>query len=438
MRHRNRPSGQDLLFKGAGHRAVRSQHIAEAGGDEGGFVAGFEIEALDVDLGQPLGSAHHVGGVHRLVGRDHDEFIGAGLRGNFGQVAGAKHIHPDGFEGVGLHERYMLVGRGMVNEVGLHRSDKRPDALLTAHIGDHVLEAHLLMVFATLQLLFKFGEILLQFKQGRFGLVDQHYPPWIKIEQLPRKLVANAACRPGDQHRLAKGAPQHLLVVKSDGFALKQILDVEVLYLFHVQLTIDPAIDGRHALDIRIEADEPVVDLRLLLLRNVGHGQNNLRNVPFGQKHVGHVVRAVNLNTLHRLAYLARHIVHEPHHPVGRFLRARKGMHHADALLAGAVNQHVHLFALVGRGDAVVGQLDRHPEEEQEEEGQRVKDEQHRIGDQELIYSSRNRHGVADVAKQLQSIIGACEQHQSDGNGLHDADEVELAGVADQPLVRRG
>ena len=113
-------------------------------------------------------------------------------------------------------------------------------------------------------------------------------------------------------------------------------------------------------------------------------------------------------------------------------------MHQADAILPGAIDQHIHLFGLVGCGDAVIGQFDRQPEEEQEEEGQRKKDEQYRVGDQEVIDGPRYRNGMANIAKQLQSIIGACQQHQSDGNGLHDADQVELAGMADQPYVRGG
>ena len=76
--HRHGASALDLLAEEWYHRAVAAQHVAKAGGDELRVLAhllGIEEERLAVDLGQALGAAHDVAGVHSLVGRYHDKLI---------------------------------------------------------------------------------------------------------------------------------------------------------------------------------------------------------------------------------------------------------------------------------------------------------------------------------------------------------------------------
>ena len=67
---RDRAAARDLLAEERYDAAVRSEHVAEAHGDE---AAAAVLKALHHHLGDALGDAHHAGRPHGLVGRDQHE-----------------------------------------------------------------------------------------------------------------------------------------------------------------------------------------------------------------------------------------------------------------------------------------------------------------------------------------------------------------------------
>ena len=76
------------------------------------------VEALDDHLAEPLAGAHHVGGVHGLVRGDEHEALAAVDHGGVGGLIGAQGVVLDGLAGAVLHQRHMLVGGCMVDNVG--------------------------------------------------------------------------------------------------------------------------------------------------------------------------------------------------------------------------------------------------------------------------------------------------------------------------------
>jgi hypothetical protein len=67
-------------------------------------------------LGDPLGGPHDVGRPHGLIGGDHDEVRDPVLGGGYGQVVCAEDVVLDGLEDVRLHQRDVLVGRGVIDD----------------------------------------------------------------------------------------------------------------------------------------------------------------------------------------------------------------------------------------------------------------------------------------------------------------------------------
>ncbi len=147
MGDRNRTALLNLLLEDRDDGTVGAQDVAEADGDELGF-SGFEdaagavlvcifhalvgenlrhlvglaglnlcVETLDDHLAEALGSPHDVGRVDSLVGTDEDEAAGPVDHGRVGGLVGAQGVVLDRFAGRILHERHVLVGGRVVDDV---------------------------------------------------------------------------------------------------------------------------------------------------------------------------------------------------------------------------------------------------------------------------------------------------------------------------------
>ncbi len=75
------------------------------------------LQRLQHQLGQALGRAHDVGGIHRLVGRDQHEGLHPGLERSLGRVPGADDVVVDALDHVVLDDRHVLVGGGVIHRL---------------------------------------------------------------------------------------------------------------------------------------------------------------------------------------------------------------------------------------------------------------------------------------------------------------------------------
>ena len=80
---------------------------------------------LHDQLGDPLARTHHARRVDGLVGRDQDEALHPVVAGHLGDDPRADDVVLDRLAGIRLHQRHVLVGGGMEDEVrpvlGKHR-----------------------------------------------------------------------------------------------------------------------------------------------------------------------------------------------------------------------------------------------------------------------------------------------------------------------------
>ncbi len=150
----------DLTLEEGDHAAIGAEDVAEPdGGEAGGVGVGGERagadggvgEALDHELAHALGGAHDVGRVDGLVGRHQDKPLDAVRGVRDGGLVGAEDVVLDGLLRVVLHQRHMLVGRRVEDDVGAVAREGARELVLVAHASDHdrevdrrILPGHLL------------------------------------------------------------------------------------------------------------------------------------------------------------------------------------------------------------------------------------------------------------------------------------------------------
>ena len=149
VRYRDGAALFNLLPENRNNRTVGAQDVAKAHGDELGLhaaedfaaavrvgvlfpdvgkelrevggLAGLDlgVEGLDDHLADALAGAHDVGGVHGLVGGDQDKALTAVHHGGVGRLVGADGVVLNGLTGAVLHEGDVLVGGGVIDDLGM-------------------------------------------------------------------------------------------------------------------------------------------------------------------------------------------------------------------------------------------------------------------------------------------------------------------------------
>jgi hypothetical protein len=141
VRDRQRlPRGQ-LPLEQRDHAPVAAQHVAEAHGAEVGARVGQRGPPEDDLLGHALGGAHHAGRMHRLVGADQHELLGPEARRHLGHAQRAQDVVPRRLDHVLLHQRHVLVGGRVEDEVGAAAGEDALHPPLVGHVGHHRLDA---------------------------------------------------------------------------------------------------------------------------------------------------------------------------------------------------------------------------------------------------------------------------------------------------------
>src|SRR6185437_5788968 len=115
VRDCHRAAFANLLFEDRDHAAVAAQHIAETHRHE--TSTALMVKSENNHFRQPLGYAHHVGGLYGFVGRDHDKIFCAILLSHQGYVIGAEDIVGDRLEAIALHHGNVFVGSGVEHRV---------------------------------------------------------------------------------------------------------------------------------------------------------------------------------------------------------------------------------------------------------------------------------------------------------------------------------
>ena len=217
--HRDRSAARDLLGELGNHTAGAAQHIAKAHHFHLRAAVAGAVQCLARHLGKALGGAHHVGGVHRLVGGDENEAFGAMLLRRRRHPQGAEHIVARGLPGVGhFHQRHMLVSGGVEDQLRLPAEEDFLDAQRVLDVtckGDD------------LDIRSMDAEPLFDGVEREFAGLEQQQARGGEARELATQLAADGAASTGDEHGFASDHALEVRRVDLHRVAPEQVLDLD-------------------------------------------------------------------------------------------------------------------------------------------------------------------------------------------------------------------
>ncbi len=244
-----------------------------------------------------------------------------------------------------LHQRHMLVGRCVVDQVRPGRAEHMFDHIHMFDIPDQGLD---------LQPGVELPELPVDFKQRGFGVVQQDHALRCKRGNLAAQLRSNGAAGPGHQHGLARHAFQDGAGIEIDRVAPQQILNLEVAHFLDADLAGKGILEQRHRIKLYVQAITARHDaleqsrcrrrngkqdeVNLVLADTIRH----LRNIP------------QHRNAMDIAALLNEVLIHKTHHM--HLLPHKPAIHHAQHRLAQIPRPHnqrathlggIHLAGLV-------------------------------------------------------------------------------------------
>ena len=201
----------------------------------------------------------------------------------------------------------MLVGGGVVDEVGMIKFEDLLHAGLVLDVGDDEGHAVELVVIGVLQL-------KLQVVHGAFGLVEHNDLSGLVAHQLTADFAADGAGGAGDKHHLVDHLAHNVDVVHLDGLALKQVFNLDVLNLVGREASVEPQTHVGRGLDREAQVEGAVGDGLLVKYADGGDGDDELAHLLLFDK-LGYQHRA-DTHDGHAIEFLVdlRHIVVDKGH----------------------------------------------------------------------------------------------------------------------------
>ena len=290
----------NLLLEQGHHGAIGAQHVAEPHGAELGLGI---LPALENHLTEPLGSAHEVGGIHRLVGGNHHELLCAVLLCSPHHMVGAENVVLHRFGGAFLHEGHVLMGRRMEHHLGTVIVKELVNPLLFPDGGNLHPEVQGVAVFPQQLLLDVIGIVLVN--------VQDNQLPGVMPGNLPAQLAADGAAAAGDQHHLAGEKFGNRLRIQLHRSSAQQVLNGHVLHLGQAHLTVYQLVQSRQHPHPAGGFLAQLQNLRLGLGRGGGNGKDNLGN-PIPLHRLENVIPAAyNGHTVEKFSLFGRVVVND-------------------------------------------------------------------------------------------------------------------------------
>ena len=295
--HGDGPACGDLFAEAGDHGTVAPQHVAEPDGHElcGGPVGDHQVvdllpvgpgvgvqvrqlrgaalldlpgKGLDDHLAQPLAGPHDVHGVDGFVRGDQDELAHAVSHGGEGRVVGPDGVVLDGLAGAVLHQRHVLVGGRVEDDVR---------AVVPHHLFDAAAVADRSDEHHQIQIRVLVGE--LQLDGMGVVLVDVEYDQPLQVLHggyLAAELAADASASAGNEDGLPLQGLPKLPGLHLDGLPAKQILYLDLLQVADGHLAEGQLIYARQGHELAVGHLADVQDLLPLLSGDAGQGHVDL------------------------------------------------------------------------------------------------------------------------------------------------------------------
>ena len=299
-------------------------------------------------LGRALGGAHHVGGVHRLVGADEHEALGARLRRRPRRSPGAQRVVAQRRPGIALlHQRHVLVGRGVEHHLRPPALHHAADLQRVLHVGHQAYQ---------LQRRELLGQLLFDGVEVELAQLHQHQPRRPLARHLAAQLCTNAAARPGNEHRAPAQHARQTGFVQRHRVAAEQVFGFDVAHAGDLQ-TRAQFVGAGHRQHMQAGARRALQQLALgrAPQRGQRHHQVGGGVVQHGVIHAGQ--RAHDGHAGDAGALLGGVVIQQRHHRPPLLVDAGQ---QATRSLAGAQHEGAPGRALASTGDARARVLVQH------------------------------------------------------------------------------
>jgi len=270
MRHRDRAASLDLLAEQRDDASPAAQHVAESNRRERGPAD--RVLALHDHLGRALACPHHIGRVDRLVRRDHDEAFDFVLVRQFDEIPGAQYVVLHRFDGLKLHERHMLVGSGMEDNMRAIRLEQMPEASGVLDIRDDRMQMDI-------QIPELAAELGLDLIDAVLAATDQYQCVRLEIHDLAAQLRADRASRTGHHHDSALQIISNGRQIDAHRIPSQQILQFDIAQTADREPSVHQVVDARDDLDHPIGRLADIDDLRDLASVHRWKGEDDLLDI---------------------------------------------------------------------------------------------------------------------------------------------------------------
>ena len=230
------------------------------------------VKGLDHHLTEALTGAHDVGRVHGLVGGDEDKAFTAVHHGGIGRLIGADGVVLDGLTGAVLHEGDVLVGCGMIDNLGMILLKNLEDAAAVTDGTDQGHEVQVRILFPQLQL-DGVGVVFIDIKDDELLRVMTGH--------LAAELRADASAAARDKDDLAVDEVEYLAQIRRDGLSAQEVLDGDVAEFRDRDLVVDQLVHAGKHLDRATGLVTDAEDFLPVLSRHAGDGEEDLRHLIF-------------------------------------------------------------------------------------------------------------------------------------------------------------
>src|SRR5690554_5683699 len=270
--HRYRPAIANLVTEQWYNRARRPQHIAKAHHRK--HRTGLSLgQALKHQLRYALGRPHHIGGAHRLIGRNQNKALNTRSNRRLSRMEGTKHIVLHPLNHIVLNQRYMLVRCRMINRLNTKGPHHRLTPATMGCAAQHCMQRHTQRLNLVDRL-----QLTLNGIQRKLGLLEQHQPGRLMAQNLAAQLRTNGTSGPGHQYRLAEQALRYHSRIWTNRVPAQEIFDFQIPNVVDSGQTSNQFRHRRHGLNRYGEAFEGLHELfavnRLRVLYRKQHSRN--------------------------------------------------------------------------------------------------------------------------------------------------------------------
>src|SRR5690625_1470797 len=260
MRDCNRPAALDLILEQRDHAAAAAEDVPKSHGHKRLPLLRALGGLAHDELGHALRGAHDRCRIDRLVRRHIHEALHVPLERQPRQVLHAADVVEHGLFGVILHQRYVLMGRRMEDNIRTITPEDMLERPEIPHVGDDRTPLHI-------------GEetrcLTVDLVNAVLAAAQQQELLWMESGDLPDELGPDRSARAGHQDRPTLDIIGDVVGVETDGLTAQQVLYVDLADLR----------DGNAAADELVDAgNNAVVDLGLLReIHNAAHHRTRLR-----------------------------------------------------------------------------------------------------------------------------------------------------------------